>query len=112
MLLYILNTVQIVDIIQYLMKRKKVLEAVSNRVRVVGNPNMPRQSSFEVKTQDGTKLWSKLDQPDGRNNGPDVFPTNEQLTNALQDYLKLPRQPVILPKSKFYSETGARIGVW
>jgi len=93
-------------------EKRKILEAVSNRVRIVGNPHMPRQSSFEVTTQDGIKLWSKLDQLDGRNNDPVVFPTNEQLTNALQDYLKLPRQPVTIPKSKFYSETGARIGVW
>jgi len=73
---------------------------------------MPRQSAFEIKTQDGVTLWTKLGQPDGGNNSPEVFPTNDHLIHALQEYLKIPHQPVNIPNSQFYAETGARIGVW
>ena len=45
-----------------------MLRAIDPRVYVVGNPTMPRQSAFEVTMADGTVLWSKLSQPDGRNN--------------------------------------------
>jgi len=93
-------------------EKKRVLEAVSNSVKVIGNARMPRQSAFEIKTQDGVTLWSKLEQPDGRNNSPDVFPTNHHLIKALQDYLKLPNTPVDIPRLKFYEDDNTRVGIW
>lgn len=39
--------------------------------------------------EDGTVLWSKLSQPDGRNNYPHCFPKNENLKRALCDALYL-----------------------
>ena len=109
-----------------------MLRAVDPRVVIIGNPTMPRLSAFEVSVQGGPVLWSKLSQPDGRNNScaflrlsssavfltrclrsPGVFPTNQQLVEALCRHLNKPVPAHLLqPHSLLYSQEGTRMGVW
>jgi len=82
-------------------------------VKVYGNLVFPRQSAFEVTTEKGAILWTKLDHPsgDGRNNYPHCFPTNEQILEAVEKHLGLKYEGEI-PKSLIYTEACTRVGVW
>jgi hypothetical protein len=72
----------------------------------------------EVTTDDGKELWSKLKQPDGRNNFPHVFPKAEFLVQAYRkivgdnissDIVDIPEIP---QKQSIYTSAGTRVGVW
>jgi Dyp-type peroxidase family len=95
-------------------EKKKVLESVDSNVEVIANPHFPRLSAFEVVMDDGTVLWSKLSQPDGRNNYPHVFPKNEVLVQKLKE--KLGIQSTTTTEStevdSVIEEFGTRVGVW
>eukprot|EP00475_Leptophrys_vorax_P025543 TRINITY_DN35772_c0_g1_i1.p2 TRINITY_DN35772_c0_g1~~TRINITY_DN35772_c0_g1_i1.p2 ORF type:complete len:584 (-),score=155.05 TRINITY_DN35772_c0_g1_i1:2825-4576(-) len=93
-------------------EKKKVLERVYPGVKIIPNPKMPRLSGFEITTFDGVVLWSKLSQPDGRNNYPHVFPTNLQLENNFRKYLGMPEVSESAPVMKIYDGQGTRVGVW
>ena len=69
--------------------------------------------SAEITTEDGFVLWSKLAQPDGRNNGRSVFPTQEQLLASLSAYLKVD-EPITIDilKAAIYNDAGTSHGVW
>ena len=69
---------------------------------------------LEVTTEDGTVLWSKLKQPDGRNNFPHVFPTSETLVKNYRKFLGKSEDDeiVTLPKTVIYEKEGTRVGVW
>jgi porphyrinogen peroxidase len=94
------------------LEQKKLLESISEDIRVVGNPTFPRLSAYEVQVQDGPLLWSKLSQKDGRNNYPHVFPTNEVLVEGIQKHLKLENLNVKFNKPKVYETHGTRTGIW
>ncbi len=98
---------------RYLHSKKKVLMMGSFRIKVVGNPHFPRQSAFEIELKDGTVLWTKLNHPsgDGRNNYPHVFPTNEQLLEALDKHLGL-KYTEVIPSSKLSEEEETQRGIW
>jgi len=94
-------------------EKRDLLKKVSNRIVVIGNNGFPRLSAFEVTLADGTVLWSKLDHPsgDGRNNYPHVFPTNEQILEAVEKHLGLKYEGEI-PQSLIYQEACTRRGIW
>jgi len=94
-------------------EKVKLLQMVSDRITVIGNPMFPRLSAFEITLADGTVLWTKLKHPsgDGRNNYPHVFPTNEQLLEAVEKHLGLKFTGKI-PESLIYTEVCTRVGVW
>ncbi|KAL6057624.1 MACPF domain-containing protein [Balamuthia mandrillaris] len=95
------------------MEKKKIMESVSPRVKVIGNPNMPRLAAFEITLEDGTILWSKLSHHDGRNNFPHVFPSNEKLVQALEEHVGSAgvERLKIEPIGDIY-KAGTRVGVW
>jgi len=97
---------------QIFLDKKKAMEAVSSAVRVIGNPKLPRLSAFEVTTEDGTVLWSKLNQAEGKHNIPSAFPTDEYLVEALQKLLGLELSPVVVAKAAIYKEGNTVVGVW
>ena len=83
-------------------------------MEVIANPHFPRLSAFEVVMEDGTVLWSKLNQPDGRNNLPHVFPKNEVLEQRLRDKLGMVKSKGegTEEKEKIYQDFHTRVGVW
>jgi len=91
---------------------KNALEA-NFHVEVIGNPKMPRLAAFEVTTEDGAVLWSKLAQPDGMNNFPRVFPTTDGVIKAYQDNGGISKEKDIVTPAKaaIYKE-GTRVGIW
>jgi len=52
----------------------------------VENPKNPRLASFELSTEDGFLLFSKLSLRDGMNNYPHCFPTAAKLKAKLREY--------------------------
>jgi selT/selW/selH-like putative selenoprotein len=94
-------------------EKKRVLEALSPRIQVVGNPRMPRLAAFEVTLEDGTVLWSKLSDRDGHNNFPHVFPTNEQLVLAARRHIPdLGGEDNAPAEAAIYRDKKTRVGVW
>ena len=86
-------------------------------VEVVQNPEMPRLSAFEIVTEDGHVLWSKLSQPDGRQNYPTVFPSIKQLIEAFGKYLGYSAEKIqaLIEHSAQLDEAKnlqTRMGVW
>jgi hypothetical protein len=89
---------------------KKALESTFP-VEVISNSKMPRLSAFEVFTEDGVELWSKLSKPSGRNNYPEVFPTAAHLISMYNKYLGTSQQATTIDRASIYS-LGTRVGVW
>jgi putative iron-dependent peroxidase len=71
-------------------KVKQIIESVCPDVVFIENPKNPRLASFEISTEDGELLFSKLALPDGMNNYPHCFPTSAGLKTKLYKYLKQP----------------------
>lgn len=95
------------------LEKKRLLESLSPRIQVVGNPHMPRLAAFEITLEDGTVLWSKASCPDGHNNYPHVFPTNEQLAQAARRHIAgLEGTDSSLEQPAIYRDKKTRVGVW
>jgi len=69
------------------LEKKRVLESVVPHLEIVVNPKMPRLASFELYMEDGTVIWSKLAQPNGMNNYPECWPTNQYLVKKMREIL-------------------------
>jgi selT/selW/selH-like putative selenoprotein len=72
------------------LEKKKVLESVIPEIEWIINPKMPRLASFEIYLEDGTVIWSKLAQPNGMNNYPECWPTNQYLVHRMRELLNRP----------------------
>jgi len=101
------------------LEKKKVLESKIPNFEVFGNPKMPELSAFEVTTEDGKILWSKLSQPNGRNNIPSVFPTNEILIENYGKYLLFSEDKIkeliqVLKNLNLeeFKNLQTRVGIW
>lgn len=95
------------------LEKKRLLESLSPRIQVVGNPHMPRLAAFEITLEDGTVLWSKASCPDGHNNYPHAFPTNEQLAQAARRHIAgLEGTDSSLEQPAIYRDKKTRVGVW
>lgn len=64
-------------------------------------------------------MWSKLAQPDGRNNYPWCFPENEKLTQNFKNLLAEKFNVVLegenvgkIEEMAIYKDGGTRVGVW
>jgi len=71
------------------LEKKKVLEALSPDIEIIENPQNPRLAAFELYTEDGKLLFSKLALKDGMNNFPHCFPTNQQLVEKVKEVLNI-----------------------
>jgi Dyp-type peroxidase family len=76
--------------VTHYMAIKQAIEEVSPNVVVVPNPFLPRLSAFEITTEEGEVLWSKLSHPDGRTNYAHVFPDKKIVCERVRNYLGLP----------------------
>jgi len=68
-------------------EKKRVLESIIPNLEIIVNPKMPRLASFELYMEDGTVIWSKLAQPNGMNNYPECWPTNQYLIQRMREIL-------------------------
>eukprot|EP01125_Pyxidicula_operculata_P015187 TRINITY_DN5134_c0_g1_i1.p1 TRINITY_DN5134_c0_g1~~TRINITY_DN5134_c0_g1_i1.p1 ORF type:complete len:592 (-),score=164.93 TRINITY_DN5134_c0_g1_i1:107-1882(-) len=67
-------------------KKKKVITSLLPTVKIIENHISPRLSAFELVLPDKRVIWSKLAQPDGMNNYPECFPTDQQIVLKLKEY--------------------------
>jgi len=89
------------------------MESLSDRIKVIGNPTIPRLAAFEILLEDGTVLWSKLDQADGHNNYPHVFPSNKHLIKKLLQLLGKEDEEVDTGnRGVIYTDGKTTVGVW
>jgi len=93
------------------LEQQKVLESLSDEITIIGNPVNPRLSAYEVTIEDGPLLWSKLAQPNGKNNYPEVFPKIEHLVKLVKDHMKETfkieaNKPKAIPKNDRETITG------
>jgi len=58
-------------------------------IEIIPNPQIPRVASFEIYTEDGKLIWSKLAQVNGMNNYPECFPTNQKIVQEMKQILDL-----------------------
>jgi len=67
------------------LQKKKILErfGAPGQVQIQENPQIPRLACFEISLEDGTSLFSKRALPDGMNNFPWCFPSDEELVLKL-----------------------------
>mmetsp|Transcript_2041 Transcript_2041/g.2678 ORF Transcript_2041/g.2678 Transcript_2041/m.2678 type:complete len:576 (+) Transcript_2041:319-2046(+) len=70
------------------LEKKKVLESFGapGQVEIIENPQIPRLACFEIVMEDGTVIFSKRALPDGMNNYPWCFPSDEELILKLRKY--------------------------
>jgi hypothetical protein len=71
------------------LEKKRVIESLAE-VEWIINPKMPRLASFELYLEDSTVIWSKLALPDGMNNYPHCWPTNQFLVQKMREILNQP----------------------
>jgi len=69
-------------------KARDILMKAYPKLKIIENPKNPRLASFEIYTEDGFLLFSKIAQPNGMNNYPECFPTSSGLQSKLREYLK------------------------
>lgn len=95
-------------------EQQKLLESLSDEITVIANPTFPRLSAYEVSIENGPLLWSKLSQPNGRNNYPEVFPKNETLVKGIKEFMlekhKIEIKDPKLEETKIEHHT--RVGIW
>lgn len=70
-------------------KARAIIESVYPKVKIIENPKNPRLAAFEIYTEDGFLIFSKLAQPNGMNNFPECFPTGKLLKNKMREYQHL-----------------------
>lgn len=96
------------------LEHQKLLESLSDEITVIGNPVFPRLSAYEVSIENGPLLWSKLSQPNGKNNYPEVFPKSEILVKGIKEFMfekhKIEIKEINLPETKIEKHT--RVGIW
>jgi len=88
-------------------KARAYIEKVYPRANIIENPKNPRLAAFEIYTEDGYLIFSKLSLPNGMNNYPECFPTGALIIQKLRDYLKLP--PL---RDEDFSEEDKKPIVW
>jgi len=74
-------------------KAKAIIEKSYPKVKIIENPKNPRLAAFEIYTEDGFILFSKISLPNGMNNYPECFPTGAHLIQKLREYQHLEPLP-------------------
>jgi len=85
-------------------KARDIIMKAYPKTKIIENPKNPRLACFEIYTEDGFMLFSKLAQPNGMNNYPECFPTDAGLQKAMREYLGL--------EEKEYTDEEKRPIVW
>jgi len=70
-------------------KARAYIEKVYPKICIIENPKNPRLAAFEIYTDDGFLIFSKLSQPNGMNNYPECFPTGALIIEKMREYLQL-----------------------
>jgi putative iron-dependent peroxidase len=88
-------------------KARAIIEKIYPKVRIIENPKNPRLAAFEIYTENGFLIFSKLSLPNGMNNYPECFPTGALLIGKMREYLNL--EPL---NKEDYSEEDKKPIVW
>jgi hypothetical protein len=80
-------------------KAKEIISNFYPKIEFIENPKNPRLAAFELTTEDGFLLFSKIALPDGMNNYPHCFPTSAALKCKIAEYLKL-EAPILTEDDK------------